>query len=43
MEDSLGGLTPEERRATKQRLERLKHWLDKGQNILPWLVRFMKL
>ncbi len=43
MEDSLGGLTPKERRATKQRLERLKHWLDKGQNILPWLVRFMKL
>jgi DNA-binding transcriptional regulator GbsR (MarR family) len=43
MEDSLAGLTPKERRATKQRLERLKHWLDKGQKILPWLVRFMKL
>ncbi len=43
MEDSLGGLTPKERRATKQRLERLKHWLDKGQKILPRLVRFMKI
>ena len=43
MEDSLAGLTPKERRATKQRLERLKHWLDKGRKILPWLIRFMKL
>lgn len=43
MEDSLAGLTPKERRATKQRLERLKHWLDKGQKILPWLMRFMRL
>jgi DNA-binding transcriptional regulator GbsR (MarR family) len=43
MEQSLAGLPPKERRATKQRLERLKHWLNKGQKILPWLVRFMKL
>jgi len=43
MEQSLAGLPPKERRATKRRLERLKHWLNKGQKILPWLVRFMKL
>lgn len=43
MEDSLGELPPEERRTTEERIERLKHWLDKGQKILPWLIRFMKL
>lgn len=43
MERSLAGLGPRERRATKERIERLKHWLDKGQKILPWLIRFMKL
>ena len=43
MEESLAELPPEERRTTEERLERLKHWLDKGQKILPWLIRFMKL
>jgi DNA-binding transcriptional regulator GbsR (MarR family) len=43
MEDSLGELPPEARRTTEERIERLKHWLDKGQKILPWLIRFMKL
>jgi len=43
MEDSLAELSPEERGVTEQRIERLKHWLDKGQKILPWLIRFMKL
>jgi len=43
MEDSLAELSPKERGVTEQRIERLKHWLDKGQKILPWLIRFMKL
>lgn len=43
MQHSLSELPPEERRTTEERLERLKHWLDKGQKILPWLIRFMKL
>jgi DNA-binding transcriptional regulator GbsR (MarR family) len=43
MEESLAELPPKDRRATRQRIERLKHWLDKGQKILPWLIRFMKL
>lgn len=43
MEKSLGQLPAKERRVTEQRIERLKHWIDKGQKILPWLVRFMKL
>ena len=42
MEASLAELPPKERRVTEQRIERLKHWIDKGQKILPWLIRFMK-
>jgi len=41
MEEALVNLSLEERRATEQRIERLKHWLDKGRKILPWLIRFM--
>lgn len=43
MEESLAELPPKERLATAQRIQRLKHWIDKGQKIIPWLVRFMKL
>lgn len=43
MEAALEGLSAEEQRVLVERIDRLKHWLDKGQKILPWLVRFMKL
>jgi HTH-type transcriptional regulator, glycine betaine synthesis regulator len=43
MQEALAELPPKERRLTEERIERLKHWLDKGQKILPWLIRFMKL
>ena len=43
MEKSLADLPAKERRATRERIDRLKHWLDKGRKILPWLIRFMKL
>ena len=43
MEEALADLPPKQRRATEERIERLKHWLDKGRKILPWLIRFMKL
>lgn len=43
MEESLAELPARERRVTEQRIERLKHWLEKGRKILPWLIRFMKL
>lgn len=42
MEETLAGLPTKERRATKERIERLKHWLDKGQKMIPWVIRFMK-
>ena len=43
MEESLAELPAKERRVTEQRIERLKHWLEKGRKILPWLIRLMKL
>jgi HTH-type transcriptional regulator, glycine betaine synthesis regulator len=43
METALAELPPKDRRATRQRIDRLKHWLEKGRKILPWLIRFMKL
>jgi len=43
MEQALAALPAKERKATRQRIERLKHWLDKGRKLLPWLIRFMKL
>ena len=43
MERSLEGLPPSEREATRKRIQRLKHWLDKGQKIIPWLIRFMRV
>jgi len=43
MEQALADLPAKERKATRQRIERLKHWLDKGRKLLPWLIRFMKL
>jgi DNA-binding transcriptional regulator GbsR (MarR family) len=43
MEVALAELPPKERRATRERIDRLKHWLEKGRKILPWLIRFMKL
>jgi DNA-binding transcriptional regulator GbsR (MarR family) len=43
METALAELPSKDRRATRERIDRLKHWLDKGRKILPWLIRFMKL
>ena len=43
MEQALSALPAKERKATRERIERLKHWLDKGRKLLPWLIRFMKL
>lgn len=43
MEAELASLPANERRVTGERIERLKHWLDKGQKMIPWVIRFMKL
>lgn len=41
MEALAGDLSPRERRAAEQRLERLKHWLERGEKMLPWILRFL--
>lgn len=43
MEEAMADLPEKEQRVLRERIERLNHWLDKGQRILPWLVRFMRL
>lgn len=42
MEEALSRLPAKERKATRERIDRLKHWLDKGQKMIPWVIRFMK-
>ncbi|MBU3664676.1 MAG: hypothetical protein FGM15_02185 [Chthoniobacterales bacterium] len=32
-----------ERQTPAERIERLEYWLDKGQKVLPWIMRFLKL
>jgi HTH-type transcriptional regulator, glycine betaine synthesis regulator len=40
--ESLASRMPvEDGQVTRQRLNRLKHWLEKGEKILPWTLRFL--
>jgi DNA-binding transcriptional regulator GbsR (MarR family) len=41
MESLLARLPADELEATKRRLDRLKHWLEKGEKMLPWALRFL--
>lgn len=41
MESLAGGMEPEDRSAAGERLERLKHWLERGESMLPWLLKFL--
>jgi DNA-binding transcriptional regulator GbsR (MarR family) len=41
MESLLAEMPPEERQATSQRLIRLRHWLEKGEKMLPWALKFL--
>jgi DNA-binding transcriptional regulator GbsR (MarR family) len=43
MEQMMQSLPPSERQLPFERIDRLKYWLGKGQKIVPWLVRFLKL
>lgn len=31
----------EERKAAYQRIERLKHWMERGQKMMPWIMKFL--
>jgi DNA-binding transcriptional regulator GbsR (MarR family) len=41
MESLADDLPTSERRAAEERLERLKHWLERGEKMLPWILRFL--
>ena len=41
MESLLAEMPAEERQATNQRLIRLRHWLEKGEKMLPWALKFL--
>lgn len=41
MERLSTGMTAADRKATNVKIERLKHWLEKGQKMLPWILKFL--
>jgi DNA-binding transcriptional regulator GbsR (MarR family) len=41
MEALLAEMPATERQLTRQRLDRLRHWLEKGERMLPWTLRFL--
>ena len=41
MEALLATLPAAERQSTGERLDRLKHWLQKGETMLPWILKFL--
>ena len=41
MESLTVSMSAEERQATRQRLIRLRHWLEKGEKMLPWALKFL--
>lgn len=41
MEQLLEELPPNEREATRERVARLRHWIEKGQMLLPWAMRLL--
>jgi len=43
MERMMESMPETDRRLPAERINRLKYWLGKGQKVVPWLVRFLKL
>jgi len=41
MEQLSADLNASERKEANIKIERLKHWLEKGQKLLPWILRFL--
>jgi len=41
MEALADDLSPAERAATFERIERLKHWLERGRKMMPWVLKFL--
>ncbi|MCI0694413.1 hypothetical protein L0337_20690 [candidate division KSB1 bacterium] len=41
MEQLSIGLDNNDRKAAKVKIDRLKHWLEKGNKMLPWILKFL--
>ena len=41
MQNLANEMEPQDRSAAGERLERLKHWLERGESMLPWLLKFL--
>ena len=41
METLASGLEPSLQAGAAERLERLKHWLERGEKMLPWILKFL--
>jgi DNA-binding transcriptional regulator GbsR (MarR family) len=41
METLASELDPAQQASTSERLERLKHWLERGEMMLPWILKFL--
>lgn len=41
MEELSADMSPADRKATHAKIERLKHWLEKGDKMLPWILKFL--
>ena len=41
MESLAKDLDPKERRTAFERIDRLKHWMERGQKMMPWILKFL--
>ena len=41
MESLAKDLDPKERRTAFERIDRLKHWMERGQKMIPWILKFL--
>jgi hypothetical protein len=41
MEQLVKEIAPKERETAENRLARLRHWHEKGQSMLPWILKFL--
>lgn len=41
MEELMADMDPAERKSTRVKIERLRHWLEKGNKMMPWILKFL--
>lgn len=41
MENLVEAMDPQKREGASQRIERLKHWTDRGREMMPWIQKFL--